>query len=252
MRWETVFLVSPVRPAWFHRCVKNVLFIQHGEVDKPGLLAEVVGDLGIMLHIAHLYSGDIPSLDAADFDGLVLGGGGQSAYEVDLYPYLDRECELVRSALASQKPLLGLCLGGQLIARALGAAVRPAVRKEIGFFPVTRSANTQDDLLVAELPEIFGAAHWHGDVFEIPVGGVLLASSQLTPHQAFRYGRSCYGFQFHLEMTPSLFEELVWDSQDYLVDSGVEPEILIREAREVLPLLEKSARAAFKRWADLL
>ena len=245
-------MVSPERPAWFHRCVKTVLFIQHGEVDKPGLLAEVLGELGIMLRIAHPYSGDIPSLGAADFDGLVLGGGGQSAYEVDLYPYLDWECELVRSALASQKPLLGLCLGGQLIARALGAGVRPAMRKEIGFFPVTRSANTQDDLLVAELPEIFGAAHWHGDVFEIPIGGVLLASSQLTPHQAFRYGPSCYGFQFHLEMTPSLFEELVWDSQDYLVDSGVDPKILIREAREVLPLLEKSARAAFKRWADLL
>ena len=81
---------------------------------------------------------------------------------------------------------------------------------------------------------------------------MLLASSQLTPHQAFRYGPSCYGFQFHLEMTPSLFEELVWDSQDYLADSGVDPKILIREAREVLPLLEKSARAAFKRWADLL
>ena len=184
--------------------MKTVLFIQHGEVDKPGLLAEVLGELWIMLRIAHPYSGDIPSLDAADFDGLVLGGGGQSAYEVDLYPYLDWECELVRSTLASQKPLLGLCLGG------------------------------------------------HGDVFEIPIGGVLLASSQLTPHQAFRYGPSCYGFQFHLEMTPSLFEELVWDSQDYLVDSGVDPKILIREAREVLPLLEKSARAAFKRWADLL
>ena len=245
---------------WFHlrvwhgvlSRVKSVLFIQHGDVDKPGLLAEVLGELGIVLRIVHPYAGEVLPLDASDFDGLVLGGGGQSAYEADLHPYLDWECSLVRSALASQKPVLGLCLGGQLIARALGAEVRRADCKEIGFFPVTRSAEAGKDLLACELPEIFGAAHWHGDVFEIPIGGVLLASSKLTPHQAFRYGRSCYGFQFHLEMTPSLFEELVWDSQDYLVDSGVEPEMLILEAYDVLPLLEKSARAAFTRWAELL
>jgi GMP synthase (glutamine-hydrolysing) len=232
--------------------VKNVLFIQHGDVDKPGLLAEVLGDLGIGLRIVHPYAGEVLPLDASEFDGLALGGGGQSAYEADLYPYLDWECALVRSALAFQKPVFGLCLGGQLIARALGAEVRRADRKEIGFFPVTCSAEAEKDLIARELPKTFAAAHWHGDVFEIPVGGVLLASTELTPHQAFRYGRSCYGFQFHLEMTPSLFEELVWDSQDYLVDSGVEPGMLIREAYDVLPLLEKSARAAFKSWAELL
>lgn len=250
--WSPPFLFSPESPSWCPFSVKNVLFIQHGDVDKPGLLAEVLGELGIELCVVHPYAGEVLPLNASEFDGLVLGGGGQSAYEADLYPYLDWECALVRSALTSQKPVLGLCLGGQLVARALGAEVRRADRKEIGFFPVTRNAEAGKDLLAGELPEIFGATHWHGDIFEIPVGGVLLASTELTPHQAFRYGRSCYGFQFHLEMTPSLFEELVWDSQDYLVDSGVESEILIREAYDVLPLLEKSARAAFKRWAELL
>jgi GMP synthase (glutamine-hydrolysing) len=117
---------------------------------------------------------------------------------------------------------------------------------------VTLSADASADPLARELPKIFGAAHWHGDVFEIPGAGVRLASTALTPNQMFRYGPNCYGFQFHLEMTPALFEELVWDSQDYLVDSGVEPRALIREACEVLPLLEKSARAVFKKWTEFL
>jgi GMP synthase (glutamine-hydrolysing) len=169
-----------------------------------------------------------------------------------LYPYLEIECGLIRSALASKKPVLGLCLGGQLIAQALGAKVQRTGRKEIGFFSVIRTADAPEDPLARELPEMFGAAHWHGDVFEIPIGGVRLASTALTPNQMFRYGRSCYGFQFHLEMTPALFEELVWDSRDYLVDSGVSPEELIREAREVLPLLEQRARAVFRRWTEFL
>jgi len=232
--------------------MKKVLFIQHGNVDKLGLLAEVLAEVGIELLNVHPYAGDTLPIDATDFDGLVLGGGGQSAYEVALYPYLDWECGLIRSALASQKPVLGLCLGAQLIARALGADVSRAKSKEIGFFPVTLSADACSDPLAREFPEIFRAAHWHGDVFEIPGGGVRLASTALTANQMFRYGPNCYGFQFHLEMTPTLFEELVWDSEDYLLDSGVEPQALIREAYEVLPLLEKCARAAFKKWTDFL
>ena len=232
--------------------MKKVLFIQHGDVDKPGLLAEVLADVGIELLSVHPYTGDKLPIDATSFDGLVLGGGGQSAYEAGLYPYLDSECGLIQSALASQKSVLGLCLGAQLIARALGAEVSRAKCKEIGFFPVTLSADASADPLARELPEIFGAAHWHGDVFEIPGDGVRLASTVLTPNQMFRYGANCYGFQFHLEMTPALFEELVWDSRDYLVDSGVEPRTLIREACEVLPLLEQSARAVFKKWTEFL
>jgi GMP synthase (glutamine-hydrolysing) len=232
--------------------MKKVLFIQHGDVDKPGLVAEVLAELSIELCVIHPYAGEPLPSDASGFDGLVLGGGGQSAYELELYPYLKSECGLIRSALASQKPVLGLCLGGQLIARALRAKVQRAERKEIGFFPVTLKRDAAADPMARELPGVFGAAHWHGDVFEIPDGSVRLASTALTPNQMFRHGQTCYGFQFHLEMTPALFEELVRDSEDYLVDSGAVPDELIREAREVLPLLEQSARAAFKKWAGFL
>lgn len=232
--------------------MKKVVFIQHGDVDKPGLLADELLVQGIDLEIVHPYAGESLPVDASRFHGVVLGGGGQGAYEVDLYPYLEAECGLIRSAMARQMPVLGLCLGGQLMARALGADVRQASFKEIGFFPVKRSPGAVDDPLAGLLPEIFGAAHWHGDVFEIPDGGMRLASSALTPNQMFRHGTNCYGFQFHLEMTPALFEELVIDSRDYLVDAGVDPLGLIREAGQVLPLLEPSARAVFRAWAGFL
>lgn len=232
--------------------MKNVLFIQHGDVDKPGLVADVLADIGISLSVVHPYAGEALPEDASQFDGLVLGGGGQSAYEVERFPYLQSECALIRSALVFQKPILGLCLGGQLIAKALGAEVRRAESKEIGFFPVTRAVDAATDPLAVILPPVFGAAHWHGDVFEIPGGGVRLASTPLTPNQMFRYGGSCYGFQFHLEMTPALFDELVWDSPDYLIDSGLDPQDLIRQAREVLPQLEKHVRAVFKKWTEFL
>jgi len=232
--------------------MKKVLFIQHGDVDKPGLLAEVLAELGIELTTRHPYAGDSLPVKASGFDGLALGGGGQSAYETDLFPYLDVECALVKAALQAGKPVIGLCLGGQLISRALGGVVRRAEQKELGFFPVTRSAASQGDPVGDELPAVFHPAHWHGDVFSIPEGAVHLASSALTPNQMFRYGTNCYGFQFHLEMTAPLFEELVRDSAAGLAETGVDCEALVREGYEVLPFLEKNARAALARWAAFL
>jgi GMP synthase-like glutamine amidotransferase len=116
--------------------MKRVLFIQHGDVDKPGLLAEALDQSGVGLEVFHAWrDGDFPDLE--EFQGLALGGGGQSAWEVEKYPYLDMECMLVRGALERGIPVLGLCLGAQLIARATGAEVRRAERKEIGFFPLS-------------------------------------------------------------------------------------------------------------------
>ena len=229
--------------------MKKVLFLQHGDVDKPGLLADALSASGIGLEVFHAWrDGGCPSLK--EFQALALGGGGQSAWEVVKYPYLETECGLVREALGLGIPVLGLCLGAQLIARALGAEVRRAARKEIGFFPVELHAAGCSDPVVGALPARFPATHWHGDVFDIPPGAVCLGSSALTPHQILRCGPNGLGFQFHLEMTPPLFEELVWDSEAFFRDAGLSPDALIREAREVLPGLEPSAREVFRRWAE--
>lgn len=235
-----------------YREMKRVLFVQHGSVDKPGLLADELERAGVELEIIHPYSGDPLPKDLRAYSGLALGGGGQSAWEVQEHPYLEREAELVRDAVAQEMPVLGLCLGGQIIARALGAEVRRAPAKEIGFFPVTMKPAAQGDSLAALFPKTFPAAHWHGDVFDVPEGAVNLASTVATRHQMFCFGERCYGFQFHPEMTPALFEELVRDEMEWFRTEGLDASALIQEAAIELPKLEPAARSFFQAWSRLL
>jgi GMP synthase (glutamine-hydrolysing) len=231
---------------------KKVLFIQHGDPDKPGLLGEVLQESGVGMDILRPDLGQPVPARLEGYSGLALGGGGQGVYETDKYPYLQVEIDLVRNVAAEGLPILGLCLGGQLMAAALGGEVRPAGRKEIGFFDVTLEPISEYDPLWRGLPRSFPATHWHGDVFEIPPGGMRLGSSAMTPNQLFRYGHALYGFQFHLEMTPDLLDELVDDSRDYLADSGVNPDVMRREGREYLPRLRKTAETVFGRWSEFL
>lgn len=243
---------QPGNPGLRNLPVKQILFIQHGETDKPGLLEAALGASRVGLKIVHPYAGENLPGNLADFSGLAVGGGAQGAYETDRYPYLAKECDLIREAAHSEKPVLGLCLGAQLMAAALGAPVRPGPQREIGFFPVTLDPIARYDPLWCDLPTDFVTTHWHGDVFDIPAAGMRLGSSALTPNQLFRYGCGLYGLQFHLEMTPEIFEEMVADSHDYLTAAGANPEHLRTEAWRVLPPLRETAETVFSRWAAML
>ncbi len=144
-------------------------------------------------------------LDSLRSDFLIVMGGPWSVY--DDYRWLEPETRLIRRAVEEEVPVLGICLGAQLIAAALGASVYPCGNKEIGWYPLDVSDSGRRDPLFSHLEARETVFQWHGDTFDLPAGAELLASSPLCPHQAFRYGRSTYALQFHLEVTAAIAAE---------------------------------------------
>jgi GMP synthase (glutamine-hydrolysing) len=231
--------------------MKRVLFIQNGEQDHPGLFAKVLRDRGIALDIVNAGCGEPTPTDLHPWAGIAVGGGGMSAYETDRYPFLRDEEALIRSARAAGKPLIGMCLGAQLMAGALGGRVFPNRAKEIGFFDVRFTSAAESDPLWNGTPT-FQPVQWHGDTFSLPPGAVLLASSDLTENQLYRLDGATYGLQFHLEIDEPVLTEMVETDDGWLLQNGVDPQQFLREARVAIPKVESIARAVFGRWAEQL
>ena len=137
-----------------------------------------------------------------EVEGLVVMGGPMGVYETDKYPFLAHECRLIAELIRRERPVLGVCLGAQLLARALGARVFPGHGPEIGFGSVELTKEGKEDPLFGPSGPSFPVFHWHGDTFELPEGATLLASSTQYPHQAFRFGDYAYALQFHIEPDP--------------------------------------------------
>jgi len=155
----------------------------------------------------------LPSV--AELDMLVVMGGPMSVNDEAVLPWLVDEKRFVREAIGQGKPVLGICLGAQLIASALGARVYPNRVKEIGWFPVSAPPVSRADLF--QLPSSIEVFHWHGETFDLPPGAVRLASSEGCVNQAFQLGDGVVGLQFHLETTPESAREIVANCRDELV-----------------------------------
>jgi GMP synthase (glutamine-hydrolysing) len=195
-----------------------------------------------------LPSGDLPSRDRQGaVAGLILMGGSMSVND-DL-PWLRREENCIREAVKRGVPVLGVCLGAQLIAKALGARVSSSPVKEIGWAPVYWTGAAASDRLFAGLSGPETLFHWHGETFDLPAGAELLAYSDGCARQAFRVGNNVYGLQFHLEVTPSMIEE--WIRQDASCGSAREVEGPI-DAHAHAARAAEVAATVFDRWCGLL
>lgn len=178
----------------------RIRIFQHVPFEGPAAIAEWANSKGHEMAFTRFYEND-PLPAASDVDMLVVMGGPMGVYDVEEYPWLRNEIAFIADAVESGKPVLGVCLGSQLLAAALGAKVYPNQEKEIGWFPVQFSADWA--------PASLTVCHWHGDTFDLPEGATLLAHSAVTPHQAYQYGDHAVGLQFHLEMTPESLDGMI-------------------------------------------
>ena len=231
--------------------MSGVLLLQHVRPEPPGTIADALDDRGLSHRTVEIFREEtVPS--TLDADGLVVMGGPMGVNDTDDRPHLSREIDLIEQALRDDRPVLGVCLGSQLLAHALGAEVRPGPQTEIGWGEVTFTDAAADDPLFGGVDDPFTAFHWHGDVFAVPEGAVPLARTAQTDHQAFRYGDAAYGLLFHLEVTPKTVAWMTTAFQDELAEEGVDGAALRRDAMTHEPALRDTAYTVFGRWADLV
>lgn len=181
-------------------------FLHHVPFESPGHLELLLQKAGGSISTTALFdSPHLPNL--SDFDLLIILGGPMSVNDEDMFPWLIMEKDFIRTCIQHHKPVLGICLGAQLIAAALGASVYKNIHKEIGWFPIQSLTPPHEGTFL--FPDTMTAFHWHGETFDIPEGAVALASSAATSNQAFQYGTTTIALQFHLEATPETINALV-------------------------------------------
>lgn len=226
--------------------------LQHAAVEAPGIIQEALTARGIAARAIRTFAGEPVPAEMGDAVALVVMGGPMGVYEAERFPFLRHEMRLIEDALGRRKPIVGVCLGSQLLAAALGAPVTEGNQKEIGWHPVHLSQAGLADGLFQGAGASFMAFHWHGDVFALPAGATSLARSALTEHQAFRYGESAYGILFHMEVTPPILRGMVEAFREELAEAGRDGTAIQAGAREHLPALQALGRTVFGRWAALI
>jgi GMP synthase (glutamine-hydrolysing) len=196
-----------------------------------------------------------PLPDWRDFAAIVAMGGPMSVNDEEELPWLGAEKALIAEAVRAGLPFFGACLGVQLLAVSLGAEVAPGPAPEVGILPVFLTEAAASDPVFADLPRELLTLQWHGDTFSLPEGAVLLASSPAYPNQAFRWGRSAYGVQFHLELSREMAAE--WARVPSYADALARvlgpgsATALVDELAGSAEALQADGRRMFERWLDL-
>ncbi len=229
--------------------MRTALAIRHVHFEDLGSFVAPITAAGYQVRYLDAGIDELRPRDIAAADLLVVLGGPVGAYEGDLYPILEEELGVLRCRLAAGAPTLGICLGAQLMARALGAHVAPSSAKEIGWAPV----NLTEAGRIGPLRHLDGVQmlHWHGDVFDLPPAAECLASTTLCPNQAFALGRTALGFQFHPEADGHGFERwLIGHAVELASVSGLSVTALRADAQRVGPAAGAAGQRCIAEWLD--
>ncbi|MGF1496859.1 MAG: gamma-glutamyl-gamma-aminobutyrate hydrolase family protein [Elainellaceae cyanobacterium] len=191
----------------------------HQAQSNPGLVGQILEEKGYVLDIRCPAMGDRLPSTMEPYAATVVFGGPMSANDQDTLPFIKTELDWLPQVLEAQTPFLGICLGAQLLARSLGGTVKPHIHRqvEIGYFPL--EATPEGQSLLTSLSHVY---HWHREGFDLPTDAVLLATGDAFPNQAFRYGPSAYGFQFHPEITAELITRWTTEAADQLTQPGAQ------------------------------
>lgn len=229
--------------------MKTALVLRHVPFEDLGLLAPLLQQRGYAVRMHDAGVGPLQDHLHPAPDLLVVLGGPIGAFDEAAYPFLADTLALVGERLARRQPVLGICLGAQLMARALGAGGAPMGHKEIGFAPLALTPDGERSAL-APLADGTPVLHWHGDQFEIPAGSVSLAATPLCPHQAFAVGTHALALQFHLEADLARIEQWLVGHACELAAAGVDLHALRAGARKHGAALARAANAVFGAWLD--
>ena len=231
--------------------MSEVLIIQHQAGEGPGTIEEELLGAGHKVRKVRVDEGDKVPSEVGPLSGLVVMGGSMGVGDQGKLSHLKDEIALLKQFLAAEKPILGICLGAQLLAAALGTEVA-AGEKEIGWFPVRKLPDAFRDPVLRRLPENFPALMWHGDHFALPKGAVHLLSTDKCTCAAFRHGKKAYGLVPHLEMTAAMVDEMVASSRKKLESAGVEVSGILEDTSENAEPAEELARVMWRAWIGLL
>ena len=227
---------------------RSALVLRHVAFEGLGVLAPLLHDGDFTTRICEIGVDPFPAREIQSCDLLIVLGGPIGVYETDAYPWLLEETAAIGERLRAQKPTLGICLGAQLMAAALGAKVAPGLAKEIGYAPLSLTEEGRASPLAAL--EGVQALHWHGDAFELPAGAKRLAFTELCPNQAFSLGDTALALQFHAEVEPASLEAWLIGHTVELGKAGLDPRDLRTQAARHGAATADAGKILFGAWLD--
>jgi GMP synthase (glutamine-hydrolysing) len=226
---------------------RRAVAIRHVAFEDLGTLGDVLAGRGF--DVRYLEAGRDDFADVGDPDLLVVLGGPIGAYELDAYPFLAAETKLVEARLRAGKPIVGICLGAQIMAQALGARVYPSGVKEIGWAKIalTEAGDASCLATLRDTPVL----HWHGDTFDLPAGAAHLASSAMVRHQAYSFGAAALALQFHIEVKgPDLEKWFIGHATEIAGTKSVSVTGLRADTARLAPALETDGARSLARFLD--